>query len=79
MSYFNAARKAGTCNNVECEENDYIYDTPHLSASIQCSVQGTSYYEIEQKVPSLKDYNSDMIHRTPDVWEDLVLSIKDAA
>ena len=73
MSYFNAVRKAGICKNGECEENDYIYDAPHLS-SISCSVQGISYYEIEQEVRPLKDYNVNTLHMTPDAWEDLLLS-----
>lgn len=74
MSYYNAVRKAGICKNGECEENDYIYDAPHLSSNISCSAQGTSYCEIEQKVHSRKDYNADTIHLTPDTWEDLLLS-----
>jgi hypothetical protein len=76
MSYFNAARLAGPCKNGECEENDYIYDAPHLSSNISCSVQGTSYCEIEQKVHTRKDYNADMIHLAPDAWEDRLLSIE---
>lgn len=76
MSYFNAARLAGPCKNGECEENDYIYDAPHLSSNISCSAQGTSYCEIEQKVHSRKDYNAHMIHLAPDAWEDRLLSIE---
>jgi hypothetical protein len=74
MSYFNTARLAGPCKNGECEENDYIYDAPHLSSTISCSAQGTSYYEIEQEVHPLKDYNVNTIRMTPDAWEDLLLS-----
>ncbi len=74
MSYFNAVRKTGICKNGECEENDYIYDAPHLSSNIPCSVQGISYYEIEQEVHPLKDYNVNTLHMTPDAWEDLLLS-----
>ena len=70
MSYFNAVRKAGTCKNGECEENDYIYDAPHLSSNVPCSAQGTSYCEIEHKV-----HSDEMIHLTPDAWEDLLLPI----
>ncbi|HSD94712.1 MAG TPA: hypothetical protein VLA94_04740 [Syntrophales bacterium] len=68
MSYFNAVRKAGTCRNGDCEENDYIYDAPHLSTNVSSSAPGTSYYAIEHKV-------HDMIHLTPDAWEDLLLPI----
>ena len=74
MSYFNAARKAGTCKEGACEQDDYIYDAPHLSSGVACPAQGTSYCEIEQKVHSRKDYNADTIHLTPDAWEDLLLS-----
>jgi len=70
MSYFNAVRKAGTCKNGDCEENDYIYDAPHLSTNVPSSAPGTSYYAIEQKV-----HSDHMIHLTPDAWEDLLLPI----
>jgi len=76
MSYFNAVRKAGICKNGECEENDYIYDAPHLSSNIPCSALGTSYGEIEQKVHTRKDYNAHMIHLAPDAWEDRLLTIE---
>ena len=79
MSYFNAARKAGTCKQGVCEEDDYIYDAPHLSADVSCPVQETSYYKIEQKVHSRKSENADVNHLTPDVWENLWLSISEAA
>jgi hypothetical protein len=75
MSYFNAVRKAGTCKNGQCEENDYIYDAPHLSSKAPCSAQGTSYCAIEHKVHSLKNHKDDMICLTPDAWEDLLLPI----
>jgi len=70
MSYFNAVRKAGTCRNGDCEENDYIYDAPHLSSKVPNPAPRTSYYAIEHKV-----HNDDMIHLTPDAWEDLLLPI----
>lgn len=70
MSYFNAVRKAGTCKNGECEENDYIYDAPHLSSNVPDPAPGTSYYAIEHKV-----HSDEMIHLTPDAWEDLLLPI----
>jgi len=70
MSYFNAVRKAGTCKNGDCEENDYIYDAPHLSTNVPSSAPGTSYYAIEHKV-----HSDHIIHLTPDAWEDLLLPI----
>ena len=70
MSYFNAVRKAGTCKNGDCEENDYIYDAPHLSTNVPSSAPGTSYYAIEHK-----GHSDHMIHLTPDAWEDLLLPI----
>ena len=70
MSYFNAVRKAGTCKNGDCEENDYIYDAPHLSTNVPSSAPETSYYAIEHKV-----HSDHMIHLTPDAWEDLLLPI----
>jgi hypothetical protein len=75
MSYFNAVRKAGTCKKGDCEENDYIYDAPHLSSKVPNPAPRTSYYAIEHKVHSRKDHNDDMIHLTPDSWEDLLLPI----
>ncbi len=74
MSYFKAVGKAGACKKGECEENDYIYDAPHLSSNVPNSAPGTSYYAIEHKV-SLEDHKDDMIHLTPDAWEDLLLPI----
>ena len=79
MSYFNAARKAGTCNEGACEEDDYIYDAPHLSSNVSCSAQGTCYYEIVQKVHSRKNDNAGMTRLAPDVWETLWLSVSEAA
>jgi hypothetical protein len=79
MSYFNAARKAGTCKPGVCEEDDYIYDAPHLSASVACPVQGTSYCEIAQKVHLRKSDDAGVNHITPDVWENLWLSVSEAA
>ena len=70
MSYFNAVRKAGECKKGECEENDYIYDAPHLSSNVPDSAPGTCYYAIEHRV-----HSGDMIHLTPDAWEDLLLPI----
>jgi len=49
MSYYKAARQAGTCKGFECEEDDYLYDAPQLSPDILQPVQGTSYYAIERK------------------------------
>jgi hypothetical protein len=79
MSYFNAARKAGTCKPGVCEEDDYIYDAPHLSSGVSCSMQGTSYCEIEHKVHPRKIDEAGVIHHTPDAWENLWLSISEAA
>jgi len=79
MSYFNAARKAGTCKEGVCEQDDYIYDAPHLSSNVSCSVQGTSYCEIEHKVHSRKSDDAGVIHLTPDAWETLWLSVSEAA
>jgi hypothetical protein len=79
MSYFNAARQAGTCKPGVCEEDDYIYDAPHLSSNVSCSAQGTCYYEIVQKVHSRKKDDAGVTHLTPDVWENLWLSINEAA
>jgi hypothetical protein len=79
MSYFNAARRAGTCKPGVCEEDDYIYDAPHLSSGVACPAQGTSYCEIAQKVHSRKNDNAGMIHLTPDVWENLWLPVSEAA
>lgn len=79
MSYFNAARKAGTCNQGVCEQDDYIYDAPHLSSNVSCSAQGTSYCEIAQKVPSRQNDNAGMIHLTPDVWENFWLPVSEVA
>jgi len=79
MSYFHAARKAGVCRSVDCEENDYLYDAPHLSSSISTSARGTSYYEIERKMHSQMSYRGDGGHPAPDVWEDLSFSNSAAA
>ncbi len=79
MSYFNAARKAGTCKPGVCEEDDYIYDAPHLSSGVSCSAQSTSYCEIEHKVHSRKKDDAGVNHPTPDVWENLWLSVSEAA
>jgi len=79
MSYFNAARQAGACNQVVREEDDYIYDTPHLSPNDSCPVQRTSYYAIEHEVHSPRNVDAGVSHLTPDVWENLWLSISEAA
>ena len=79
MSYFNAARKAGTCKEGVCEQDDYIYDAPHLSSGVSCSAQETSYCEIEHKVHSRKKDDAGVNHLTPDVWENLWLSVSEAA
>jgi hypothetical protein len=79
MSYYNAARKAGTCKEGVCEQDDYIYDAPHLSSGVTCSAQGTSYCEIEHKVHSRMNDDAGVNHLTPDVWENLWLSISEAA
>ena len=79
MSYFNAARKAGTCKPGVCEEDDYIYDAPHLSSGVSCSAQSTSYCEIEHKVHSRQKDDAGVHHITPDVWENLWLSVSEAA
>lgn len=75
MSYYNAVRQAGTCINGECEENDYLYDAPHLSPGIPCTVKGTSYCEIEQKASALKGPDDGLVRLAPDAWEDRVLSV----
>ncbi len=75
MSYYKAVREAGTRRTGECEENDYIYDAPHLSPGMPFTAEGTSYYEIERKVGARKEYDCGRNHLTPDVWEDLLLSI----
>ncbi len=75
MSYFNAVRKAGTCKNGDCEENDYLYDAPHLSSGILQPMQGTSYYAIERRAQALKGYNAWMDHAAPNAWEDKLFSI----
>ena len=79
MSYFNAARQAGTCKQGVCEEDDYIYDAPHLSSGVTCSAQGTSYCEIEHKVHPRKNDAAGVTHLTPDAWETLWLSVSEAA
>ena len=79
MSHFNAARTAGACKQVAREEDDYIYDTPHLSPNDSFPVQRTSYYEIEHKVHSHKNDDAGVNHLTPDGWENLWLSINEAA
>ncbi len=50
MSYYNAARQAGKCKSIDCEENDYLYDAPNLSRGIPQPVQESSYYAIERRV-----------------------------
>ena len=79
MSYFNAARNAGTCKSGVCEQDDYIYDAPHLSSNDPCPAQRTSYYEIEHKVHSRRNVDVGLIHLSPDVWENLWLPINEAA
>ena len=79
MSYFNAARQAGACKQVGREEDDYIYDTPHLSPNDSCPAQRTSYYAIEHKVHSRKNDEAGVNHLAPDVWENLWFSINEAA
>jgi hypothetical protein len=71
MSYFNAARKAGTCSAFVREEDDYIYDTPHLSSNDSCPSQRTSYHAIEHAVHASR--------LTPDAWESRWLAISEAA
>jgi len=79
MSYFNAARKAGTCSPVVREEDDYIYDAPHLSSNDSCPAQRNSYYGIEHKVHSRRNVDAGLIHLSPDVWDNLWLPISEAA
>lgn len=75
MSYYIAARQAGTCANGEREENDYIYDAPHLSPGEPSTARGTSFYEIERTVLRIRGADLGMNHPAPDVWEDLLLPI----
>lgn len=75
MSYYNAARQAGTCKGFDCEANDYLYDAPQLSPGILQPVRGTSYYQIERKAQAVEGYHAWLDHATPDAWEDLMFSI----
>lgn len=75
MSYYNAARQAGKCKGIECEENDYLYDAPHLSSGILQPVQGTSYYAIERKAQAIEGYHAWLDHAAPDAWEDLLVPV----
>lgn len=74
MSYYKAARQAGTCKGFECEEDDYLYDAPQLSPDILQPVQGTSYYAIERKAQAIEGYHAWLDHPAPDAWEDLLFS-----
>ncbi len=75
MSYYDAVRQAGMCANVECEENDYIYDAPHLSPEAPYTARGTSFYEIEHRVLMRGGPHAGVNHRVTDSWEDRLLSI----
>ncbi len=75
MSYYTAARQAGTCKGIDCEENDYLYDAPQLSADILKPVQGTSYYAIERKAQAVEGYHAWLDHAAPDAWEDPLFPI----
>jgi len=79
MSYFNAARKAGTCIAAVREEEDYLYDTPHLFSNETCPAQRTSYDAIAHAVRSPESGGADMIALTPDGWESLWLAQSEAA
>ena len=74
MSYYQAARQAGTCKSIACEEHDYLYDAPHLSSGLQ-PVLGTGYYAIVRKAQAIEGYHAWMDHKAPDAWEDLLLPI----
>jgi hypothetical protein len=71
MSYSNAARKAGQCKPAPREEEDYLYDAPHLSSNDSCPAQRTSYDAIAHAVHAS--------HLTPDAWESSWLEISVAA
>ncbi len=79
MSYFNAARKAGTCIAAVCEEEDYLYDTPHLTSNEPCPAQRTSYCAISQAIRSSKSDSADLTALTPDGWEIRWLAQSEAA
>jgi hypothetical protein len=79
MSYFNAARQAGTCKQGVCEEDDYIYDAPHLSSNDPCPAQRTSYHAIEHAVHSGEREAAGMSRPVPDAWESRWLAIREAA
>jgi len=79
MSYFNAARKAGTCITAVREEEDYLYDTPHLFSNETCPAQRTSYCAISQAVRSTKSDGADLTALTPDGWEIRWLTQSEAA
>ncbi len=71
MSYYQAARQAGTCKGIGCEEQDYLYDAPQLSSDTLQPVMGTSYYAVERKAQAIEGYHAWLDHEAPDAWEDL--------
>ena len=73
MSYYTAVRQAGMCAKGECEENDYIYDAPHLAPGAPWMPRETSFYAIEHEVRARK--GACAVRPTPDVWEDRLLPI----
>jgi hypothetical protein len=75
MSYYNAARQAGTCKGFDREENDYLCDAPQRSAGILQPVLGTSYYAIERKDQTIEGDLALQEHEAPDAWEDLLLPV----
>lgn len=75
MSYYDAARKAGACKQVEGEETDYIYDAPHLSPGAPDTARRTSFYEIEHKVLLGGGTHVGLNHPVADSWEDRLLPI----
>jgi hypothetical protein len=79
MSYYHAARKAGMCKAFVREEEDYLFDTPHLFSNHTCPAQRTSYDAISHAVRSLESGGADMIPVTPDGWESLWLAFNEAA
>ncbi len=75
MSYYHAARQAGTCKGFDREENDCLYDAPQLSPDILQPVLGTSYSAIERKAQAIEGYHAWLDHEAPDAWEDRLLPI----